>query len=628
MSGLSTLCAILVAGMTASGDLADEIVTVEQIGAANRYLRTPLRQSQPSGKKNWARLVNFTADDVTAEMLHSLSSSDTLSNLLPRNQLQWPKKHALVAGRSHELDEIKSWKRSAGDFAKLFQVLGNPWREERIKAFVAARVRWSSIEALTLHPDGHQLLAELLDQAQTNPDRHGLRVQALRALAFYGQNKTVLLNWTPPSASTLDAVVELAGSDSDPRVRVAALETLYSLRDQPRLKRRFSNELSQAVRWYISLELDEVTELRRPMAEDNYAWTSMYPGTTDPAFHFNYASLKDNAPQWLQSLSTSYWFEKHWVSVVIWLAVLLVVLILAWLVRQVVAIKQAVRSLVDRAEKQWTDTEVKFRILEELKKESPRFTSLEDAVNASVEREIDAGRLNRANRRNGLKQHASGLLRVSKQVCAIGTKSNHIGSGILVDANHIMTAGHVAKALEATSENAFAQFGCIDDSDFESAALHQIQAREIACSELPYPDYAVLRLETPVLVTKRDRLRRSFHKLTRDQPLVIVGHPGYREDVGAGPVLAVPMQYTMGGLHAPPNLTGVMTYNARTEPGSSGAPVLDSALAVVGLHFGTVTEKVGARDEVLDNNTGYWIETIAKHFEESGDPSRDQISLR
>ena len=643
-----------------------DLASIEPVCRNFRYSDAGATGIDINPETAWETLMTCAPDQVTATFLRRLPA-ETTWHLLPRNPVQWPSQHDIPVMRSVSFEVVSIWHSKRGPIpdpdvdggaalADLLRELlsASPlpvlWRsEEQLKADVARRIRWTAIEAIVLTPNHYQTLEELqraAPEAIAAGQSIDLVLQSLKAMAFSAQNRTVLGNsWTPPRKSSVDQVISWLSLNSEgdraKRRRIAALEVLHCLKDEVDLS-PYQEPIVKALDWYMGLEeldSEEITRLRAVFARNDYAWRQRQSEETKPPrFSYNYSTLRREsrspAEEWVKQLSAwhliKFAIRDHGALVLVVAIVLIAILVI--FIRIVIERRQ-LRQLVEAVR-----SELKTRfdeINERLKTEAnPRFGSLEEATAARIiaflesqdsgelEDTTSSARTMKEARDKALsraeqytKNFAVGLRKTTEQICAIGTNDIHIGTGLLLQNGIVLTAAHVAAQIESIGNKCYARFGCTTREKLASAAKCPIEDRIYLPDEgTPsrngerrwVPDYALLNIggKTP---KKPDTFPQSYVKLLANEVVLVMGHPFELNEKNQK--VASPMQYSFGRLATPPDEESnfVLTYNAQTRQGSSGSPVLNESLELIGVHYSGRAAEVW----VNDNNKGYWIDFIA-----------------
>ncbi len=180
------------------------------------------------------------------------------------------------------------------------------------------------------------------------------------------------------------------------------------------------------------------------------------------------------------------------------------------------------------------------------------------------------------------------LTRMFRTVCRVepqppGQGLHGFGSGFLVAADVIMTNYHVIESfLHHGAENVRCRFDYAVDTagNQRTGTLVELlpHAWHILSSPKDALDFALVRLARRVGDDQfggesRHAVKITEHAFTLAHPLLVLHHPDAR-----------PLQLTLGSVVKPVVQISRVGYNANTEPGSSGSPVLTSALDAVALH--------------------------------------------
>jgi V8-like Glu-specific endopeptidase len=176
----------------------------------------------------------------------------------------------------------------------------------------------------------------------------------------------------------------------------------------------------------------------------------------------------------------------------------------------------------------------------------------------------------------------------------------------LVAPDVIMTNHHVAGRLtEAQAAQAVVRFDYEIDIDGREQQGREVKlagtGKWLVASDESL-DYALVRLAErateimPPNAAKREIIKPTAHTFTTYEPLVVLQHP-----------VATPLKIAFGTVVAPADGQGV-TYTVNTEGGSSGSPVMTTALETVALH----------RQGDTNTNRGIRMSAILRHLKEKG----------
>lgn len=206
-------------------------------------------------------------------------------------------------------------------------------------------------------------------------------------------------------------------------------------------------------------------------------------------------------------------------------------------------------------------------------------------VSAGLEQMVDEH-----SRLVGLQEFTQKLQRLSGALCRVGIP--HVnGTGFLIGRRSVLTNYHVVKAADQAAKDG-GEINCEFDyfsAEAPSKTLKATPGPNWLRAKSPYSvsdingtgepssnelDFALITLENDVEDT-RQHLPLPFAPpiVSQSDYIVIAQHPGGQTaQIALGQVVA----YPGNGLR--------YRYNVTTEPGSSGSPVLDMDLDLVGLH--------------------------------------------
>lgn len=184
----------------------------------------------------------------------------------------------------------------------------------------------------------------------------------------------------------------------------------------------------------------------------------------------------------------------------------------------------------------------------------------------------------------------AGLEKLSRAICRIDTPTE-VGSGFLIGPRAVLTNHHVVKddigsadgiAIQCTFDYAadrvpVVRAGAAGDSSKWLAAHSPYSQSDLSGEGDPGPnelDFALIRLANPVETARLPLPIPAVRPIVSALDYLVIGqHPrGRPAELSLGQVVELPGS----GLRC--------RYDARTEPGSSGSPVLDMDLALVALH--------------------------------------------
>jgi pyrroloquinoline-quinone synthase len=160
-----------------------------------------------------------------------------------------------------------------------------------------------------------------------------------------------------------------------------------------------------------------------------------------------------------------------------------------------------------------------------------------------------------------------------RRVCTV-TAEDGAGTGFLVGARTVMTAGHVVRTARSVT--------CL--FDFVEDGKPQLRPGTVRIQRQPRFDLAMIELDSAVGHEEIDGSRRGWLDVSKpSQPMVghkviILQHP---EDASASGLQR--MRISLGAVQSIDG--GIVTHNANTARGSSGSPVFDHNLSVLGVHL-------------------------------------------
>ncbi len=178
------------------------------------------------------------------------------------------------------------------------------------------------------------------------------------------------------------------------------------------------------------------------------------------------------------------------------------------------------------------------------------------------------------------------LTRLFRMVCRVEPQPPAqglagFGSGFLVAADVVMTNHHViASFLQQGADRVRCRFDYANDAAGKERPGTTVALAPQVWHILSSPDldFALVRLDRRVADDQvhgqpRPTATLREHAFTHAEPLLVLQHPNAR-----------PLQLSLGSVVDPIVQAHRVMYNANTEPGSSGSPVLTSALDAVALH--------------------------------------------
>jgi hypothetical protein len=202
------------------------------------------------------------------------------------------------------------------------------------------------------------------------------------------------------------------------------------------------------------------------------------------------------------------------------------------------------------------------------------------------------------------------------------------GTGFLVGSDLVLTAGHVVKRVidaPQASEQLRFRFDLLKRNDavdgkgrVARASKHQPVVRSLPPGGVEQGgtgeptaqqlDYALIRLDECVGHDqmgddKRGYMVLSANSIAAQSALMVLQHP-----------LRAELQFAVGSALGPNETGSRLRHTASTQAGSSGSPVLDSALAAVALHNG------GRRNDgsTQDFNTAVPLSLIVEDLRNAG----------
>lgn len=193
-----------------------------------------------------------------------------------------------------------------------------------------------------------------------------------------------------------------------------------------------------------------------------------------------------------------------------------------------------------------------------------------------------------------------------RSVCRLEDENAQpVGTGFLVASDVVMTNAHVSEELRGTNTTPQARFDYLQTDQLVNGQATPLASSgwEIASSPPTQLDYALLKLSTPVGDTEHQGEKRGWleidnnHKFVKDEPILIVHHPGGN-----------PLEISVGYLRDLNQTDKRIAYTVNTQGGSSGAPCFDMFWNLVAIHH---------QGDAFTNH-GIPMDAIKDHLQQQG----------